>query len=292
MKLKKYTVCLTMVLMMSAVLTACNSGQPIDGDLSSQGENSGEDTSIVQEAPETSPGIAGIENVDLSEDTSELAEAEEFMPSAYEPAYSAESGQAYLAIADSKWDVQYWGTATKDGYMLAYNAGIADIKGDGYYVVSVSADTDGFRFDMTGDPKKDYTPEGLGYLSVIIPDGEKLYPGAVISIDSVAVDGTELELSAKNYTISEDGEETKASLYDSWVTKPPVESRTPDGALYDEDGDPLDIRKNYSAQIVNLEDFETWKNVEVRFIISGTGKKNSSADAEPEDGINPENLEN
>ena len=289
MKMKKCVLYLTMVLMLSAVLTACNSGQSADENPSSQGENSTEETNFVLEAPETSPGVAGIDNVDLTEDMSDLADAAEFMPSAYEPTYSAEPGQAYLAIADSKWDVQYWGTATKDGYMLAYNAGIADIKGDGYYVVSVSADTEGFRYDMTGDPKGDYTPEGLGYLSVIIPDGEKLYPNAVISIDSVVVDGNELELSAKNYTISEDGEETKANLYDSWVTNPPVESRTPDGSLYDEDGDALDIRKSYSAQIVNLEDFETWKNVEVRFIISGTGKENP-ASANPD--ADPENQEN
>lgn len=264
MRMKKYVTCLMAVLMMGMTFTACNK---------SNESETVSDSDIVHEAPETSPELAGISDVSTE------AEQEH---TDFEPAYTAESGQAYLAIVGSQWEVQYWGTATKDGYMLAYNAGIADIKGDGSYKVSVSADTKGFRYDMTGSPDGTYTPEGLEFLAVVIQDGETCYPDAVVTIDSVLVDGNEIELTAKNYTASDDGKETRANLYNSWVSSPPVDARTPDGALYDEDGDAMKICKDYSAQIVNPEDFANWTTVEVNFTITGTDGSHTADNTESE----------
>ena len=209
----------------------------------------------------------------------------------FENAYTAQEGQAYLAVANSDWWVQYWGKNEGDGYALSYDAGIADIQGDGYYVVSVNADTKGFRYAMTNDANQDYPIKGLAMLSIVIPNGEKLYPNAVITVSSVKVDGVELEFDAKNVTLA-DNDDTVASLYSPEFTTPPAESRTEDGPLYDEDGDAMDILKSYSGKIFEQEGFDAafaeWKKIEVGFSISGTGssftpefaEENDNADAE------------
>lgn len=283
MKIKKYLAFLASAMIMMTAFTAC-SGDSSESSVSEDGSSEG----IVHEAPETAPQAAnGDVNADSSADD-DSSSALEIPPADdvnFEPANSAASGQAYLAIVDSKWWVQYWGSAEKDGYMLAYNAGIADIHGDGSYKVSVTADTNGFRYDTTGSPDEQYTPEGLSFLSVMIPDGETAYPGAVITIDSVVVDGTELELSAKNYTSSDDGAETRANIYNSYVTTPPDDARTSEGALYDEEGKALSIRDNYSAQIVDPEAFSSWTTVEVNFTITGTNSGTPAPAAEESDAV-------
>lgn len=276
MKMKKYLACLTAALMMGTAFTACGS---------SGGTSTADNTSseIVKEAPETSPVAAnGDINAGSEEDAdasanvaadSSSAAPQEVVQNqdiAFEPAMTAQPGQAYLAIVDGQWWIQYWGSAEKDGYMLSYNAGIADIHGDGSYTVSVTADTNGFRYDTTGDPADQYIPEGLSFMSVMIPEGESMYPGAVITIDSIKVDGNEIEMSAKNYTSSDDGSETRSNIYNTWVSSPSDDARCIDGALYDEDGDALDICDDYSAQIIDPSAFSQWTTVEVSFTITGT----------------------
>ena len=269
---KKYLSGLLAVLIMGMAFTGCNKDNSNEPETQSDESNS-----IVQEAPETSPEVAGIGDVESEEDV-------------FEPAYKAEAGQAYLAIVGSQWEVQYWGSDTQSGYMLSYNAGIADIKGDGSYTVSVNANTKGFHNAMTGSPDREYTPEGINFMAVMIPDGENLYPGAVITIDSILVDGNEIELNDKNYTSSEDGKETRANIYNTWVNNPPKDARTLDGALYDEDGNALSICKEYSAQIVSEEDFETWTKVEVHFTITGIGNTSTPASTQENENSDEESA--
>ncbi|MBE6877061.1 MAG: hypothetical protein E7496_10175 [Ruminococcus sp.] len=288
MKLRKYLACLTAALMMSAAFTACGG--------SSSENTTADNTSseVVQEAPETSPvaanGDADASAAEADTPADDATSADSSAESGqevtqsqdveFEPANTAQPGQAYLAIVDGQWWIQYWGSAEKDGYMLSYNAGIADIQGDGSYTVSVTADTNGFRYDTTGDPTDQYVPEGLSFMSVMIPDGETLYPGAVITIDSITVDGKELELTAKNYTSSDDGAETRTNIYNSYVSSPSDDARSEEGALYDADGNAVDNIGDYSAQIINPEDFATWTTVEVSFTITGTDGSNAPADAD------------
>ena len=181
--------------------------------------------------------------------------------------------------------VQYWGKSEGTGYVLSYDAGIADIQGDGYYVVSVNADTNGFRYAMTNDVTKDYPVKGLALLSVVIPNGEKIYPNSIITITSVKVDGQELEFDSKNVTLA-DKDDTVANLYSPEFTTPPAESRTEDGPLYDEDGDAMDILEQYSGKIFEQTGFDTafaeWKKIEVGFTISGTGSSFTPQFAEEE----------
>ncbi len=264
MRISKYLACLMTVFLISSALSACGKSGNANSDLP------------VQEAPETAPeaangGTGNDENSDEeNEDSAEIVNAMETIPD-LEEARTAAPGQAYLAVTDSNWQTQYWGSATGNGYMLAYDAGIADIHGDDFYTVSVNADTEGFRYSMQD---QNYVPAGLGFLAVMIPEGEKLYPGASITIERILVDGNELELSGKNYTFSEDGIETKTNLFNSWASDIPLNARSSEGYLHDEDGDPRDIMKNYSAQVIDPENFESWKKIEVTFSISGTDGSN------------------
>ena len=187
----------------------------------------------------------------------------------------AQSGDAYLAIVDGQWWIQYWGGEDPTRDFLTYNAGVPTITGNGDYTVSVTADTNGFRYDTTGSPDDQYTPSGLQFMAVMIKDGETKFPNAVITVNSVKVDGKELTLDGKPYTSSDDGKETRANLYNQWVSKDsiPKDARSADGRLYvgeGEDVSPADFIGDYSPQSVNPDDFaDGWTNVEVNFTVSG-----------------------
>ncbi len=189
-------------------------------------------------------------------------------------AVEAVSGDAYLAIVDESWQVQYLGNKDVNGSdQLSYDAGVAHISGNGDYTVSVTADTNGFRYDETGDINGEYTIKGLGFAAVIIDNGEEVMPDAVITINSVKVDGREVELKKKSYTNTESGA-VRANIYNQWVTDDglPSDARTAEGALFN-NGDtssPSVINDgSCSAQIIDPADFSQWKNVEVGFTVSG-----------------------
>lgn len=256
MRMKKYLACLTAALLMACTAAAC-------GNQNSGGTSVAETTAAETTAAETTVAETTTE----AETAVEVTKAVEF-----ENAVDAKPGQAYLAIVDGQWWIQYWGSSTDGkGYMLAYDAGIADIQGDGTYTVSVTADTNGFRFDTTGDPEDQYVPEGLSFMAIRIDQGQELYPAAVITVDSIKVDGKEIELKAKNYTSSDDGVELRTNIFNSYVPKPSNDARSVEGNLYDEDGNAADFCENYSAQIVDTANFSQWTTVEVTFTITDTG---------------------
>lgn len=190
----------------------------------------------------------------------------------FDNAVAAGAGDAYLAIVDGNWEIQYWG-GVGDSNQLAYDAGVAHIEGNGDYTVSVTTDTEGFRYDATGDKNGEYAPTGLGFAAVIINKGETEVPNAVITINSVKVDGRELELKKKNYTNTEDGG-IRSNIFNEWVKDDglPGDARIAEGALFigRDNSNPADINDgSCSAQIVDLEDFKTWSKVEVNFTVSG-----------------------
>ena len=192
-------------------------------------------------------------------------------------AVDAVSGDAYLAIADESFSVQYLGD--KDDHknnQLSYDAGIAHIEGNGDYTVSVTADTNGFRYDTTGDINGEFVVKGLGFAAVIIDDAEKTMPNAVITINGVKVDGRDIELTKKSYTNTESGS-VRANIFNEWVSDDglPADARSAEGALFNngDNSSPAEINDGgFSAQIVNREDFAQWKNVEVSFTVSGMDK--------------------
>lgn len=247
MKTKKILAALLASMMVCGAFTAC--GGKDDKDSSSSSSESEAETTEAAEDESSEVHVA------VPDETAD-----------FEDAVGAESGDAYLAIVDGQWWVQYWGNIDDEGSMLAYDAGVVPITGDGEYTVSVNADTNGFRYDTTGDANGDYTPSGCSFASVIVKDGTTKYPNMAIDITSVKVDGTDVPLSAKNYTSSDDGVEMRANIYNEWVTEAdiPEDAHDANGALTDKTG--------YSAQIVDPAAFaDGWTKVEVTFTVSGTG---------------------
>lgn len=171
-------------------------------------------------------------------------------------AVAAEDGQAYLYVMDYYWDAEYWGY---DDDSLAYKAGVATINGNGQYTVSVTADTDGYRFERTGDVKDaSKLPDGLDYLSVCINDYHNAFVNAVIKVDSVKIDGKSVPITGTNFTTSDSGYETEAVIYCDWYGDIPTDARVADG----------DASKA-TAAIIDGADIETWTSIEVTFTVSG-----------------------
>ncbi|MBR1592282.1 MAG: hypothetical protein IJ666_04650 [Ruminococcus sp.] len=221
---------------------------------------------ITEEASEEAETVA-------DEETETAADEEEDVPIAvaddeveFEDAVVAESGDAYLAINEEQGWIQYWGA---NDTMLTYNAGVPHIEGNGSYTVSVTADTNGFRYDTAGDANDaSAVPSGLMFAAVMIKDGKTLFPDAIITIDSIKVDGNEIAMTAKNYTSSDDGKELRSNIYNGWVNQLPEDAASTEGALV-VDGTPTEAAAAYSPVIVDKADFATWKEVEVNFTISG-----------------------
>lgn len=269
MKMRKYLAALMAMTMMCGAFTACSGGEAADE------SSSVAETEAVTEAPTEAEDESSAAAIEVTQ-----AAAPEL-----ETAVAAESGQAFLAITDSQWWIQYWGNVDDAGYMLAYDAGVADITGDGQYTVSVTADTNGFRYDTTGDANGEYTPSGVGFAAVIIKDGETVCPDAIITIDSIVIDGTEIEMTAKNYTNTEEGA-IRSNIYNSWVTTPSGDARCADGYLFndfDNASPAMDNAADYSAMVVDPSSFNAWTTVEVNFTVSGMGGATEGGEAAAED---------
>ena len=217
MNSKLFLVCLTTVLLMGTAFTACSKSED-----SSLPEKENSSSEIIMEAPETSPVAA---NGDITAET--IVD--------FEPSIAAQSGQAFLAIREEQNWIQYMGVNDDiEHTMLTYNAGVAEIKGNGSYTVSVTTDTKGFRYDTTGKADDDsVTPQGLQFAAVMIKDGNTLFPNAVITIDSISVDGAEIPLTAKSYTNSDDDIELRSNIYNTWVETLPEDARSEEGSLSD-----------------------------------------------------------
>lgn len=256
--MKKFIACMLMSAVVCGAFASCgDKNESSKQEATTEASSEATTEAVTAEAITEAPSAISAEDLDL-EDT-----------------VVAQSGDAYLAIVDGQWWIQYWGGEDPTKDYLTYNAGVPTITGNGDYTVSVTADTKGFRYDTTGSPDDQYVPSGLQFMAVMIKDGETKFPGAVITVNSVVVDGKELTLDGKAYTSSDDGQETRANLYNQWVSKDniPKDARSADGKLYEGEGDaaaPAGFIGDYSPQSVNPDDFaDGWTNVEVNFTVSG-----------------------
>ncbi|MGF7145042.1 endoglucanase [Anaerotaenia torta] len=96
----------------------------------------------------------------------------------------------------------------------------AEITGEGIYTVSL-----------------DFTGTGAGFADSMVfsalgvANGETLFPGYVITIKEVLINGEAYKLAGRPYTTSDDGKCTRVNLYNTWVTAIPEEARTENGVL-------------------------------------------------------------
>ena len=94
------------------------------------------------------------------------------------------------------------------------------VTGEGDYTVAL---------DFTGTAKG-YS-DGTAFSAVAVMNGEVLFPGYIIDIRSVKINGEEYTLAAKPYTASDNKITTRVNLFNEWVNKLPDDARTMDGDL-------------------------------------------------------------
>lgn len=118
------------------------------------------------------------------------------------------------------------------------------ITGEGTYTVELD-------FSKIGGAK------GVAFSALGISNGETLFPGYVVTIDSFAVDGEEVELAGKEYTSSDDGKCTRVNLFNQWVSSVPDDARTADGSL---DGT--------TAQLWQINKKKTIESISITFTVT------------------------
>lgn len=250
MKIKKITALITGIIAICSVFTACSSEKDSTADI------------VTELVPETSETAA-----EGTKDSSEKKEAKEEV--VFEDAAAAKSGDAYLAVADGQWYVQYWGT---DADLLTYDAGVAPITDNGDYTVSVNGASKGMLYDITGSADGDYVPSGCAFMAVIVKDGSVLYPNMSIDITAIRINGKEIERNASNYTCSDDGIEMRANIFNEWVKMLPEDAHNSEGIVTDSD--------TYSPRIIDIDSIGEWKSIEVDFTVSGIGVETEETDSE------------
>ncbi|MBQ8687553.1 MAG: hypothetical protein IJ512_03240 [Ruminococcus sp.] len=177
------------------------------------------------------------------------------VPTDYEDKVTAESGDAYLAIADGAWYAQYWGD---DDSVLSYDAGVVPITGNGNYTVSVNGASVGMQKET-----ENYIPTGASFLSVIVKDGAALYPDMAITVTGIRVNGEEIPMTAKNCTYSDTSTaaDMRGTIYDPYADTLPEGAHDASGLITDSSA--------YSMQIIDASLIGAWTSVEVNFTISG-----------------------
>ena len=146
---------------------------------------------------------------------------------------------AYIMFADSAWAVQYWLDGNEYGGVTVKNA---EVKGAGDYTV-------GLDFSTTEAGKA----TGVAFTALGIKHGESLFPGMMIKINDIRINGESVAFT-KGYTSSDDGVETRMNIMNEWV--PSVNTEDPTVRSWDgnlEGAAPIIVSKDAFAEVVTYE---------------------------------------
>lgn len=116
---------------------------------------------------------------------------------------------AWIMYTSSDWGVQYsvgdvYSPGSKTEGVVATDV---EVTGEGTYTVSL-----------------DFTGVGGGYASgmqfsaVAIANGESLFPGYIMNITEILINGEPYKMKGRQYTSSDDGLCTRVNLYNAWVS--------------------------------------------------------------------------
>lgn len=122
---------------------------------------------------------------------------------------------------------------------------LADIRGEGSYTVGL---------DFTGTDKG--FSSTTAFCAVGIRDGETTFPGYVINITSVRVNGEDVPLISNPYTCSDDEACTRVNVYNQWVTKAATDiegARVSTGDLADSSAIIVDVQSDAFKEIQTIE---------------------------------------
>lgn len=122
---------------------------------------------------------------------------------------------AYIMYADMSWKYSYFGDPVENGLVATH----AEVKDPGHYKVAL---------DFTGT--EDKAASGVAFTALGIKDAEISHPGWFIQIESIKINGKEIEFK-KGYTSSDNGKETRMNIFNEWVGELPADARSYDKNL-------------------------------------------------------------
>ncbi len=258
-KAKKILAFLLASAVVCSVSTACGN---------SESSSSESESSATEESSEAETSSA--EESSEAEESSTEESAMQVQTGDFEEAVVPQAGEAYLSMSDGQWWLQYQGS---DNDYLCYDAGVVPITGNGDYTVSVTCDTNAIRYDTTGDINGELIANGTSFMAVQIMDGATATPNAVIEVTAVKVDGTEIPLTKKSFTNTEETEingekhnNIRSNIFNEWVpdSSLPSDARSAEGNIAD-----LANASDYSATILDPSAIGDWTTIEVDFTITG-----------------------
>ncbi|MBQ8613485.1 MAG: glycoside hydrolase family 5 protein [Ruminiclostridium sp.] len=157
------------------------------------------------------------------------ASNEEMMSGVSVPA-SDDYAVAWIMFQSGDWGVAYSVGDTYDP--TNKSVGVKDsnviVEGEGTYTVSLD-------FTDIGGVK------GTAFSALAISHGEEMFPGYIITIDEILIDGQPFAYEGKNYTSSDNGKCTRTNLYNEWVGTIPEDARIAGGDLSEANPKLLDL---------------------------------------------------
>ena len=139
-------------------------------------------------------------------------------------AQSDDKSVSWIMFNSGDWGIMYSvgdaydPTAKTDGLV----ATDVEITGEGTYTVGL---------DFTGTAAG--SAMSTAFSALAISNGELLYPGYLITITDLQINGESYSLTGKPYTTSDDGICTRINLYSEYVSTIPEDARTADGNISD-----------------------------------------------------------
>lgn len=126
------------------------------------------------------------------------------------------TAMAWIMYTSSDWGIQYsvGDVYDPDDKTSGLAATDIEITGPGTYTVSL---------DFTGTAGG--YANGVTFSALAITNAENLYPGCIINLKEVLINGEPYTLKGRPYTTSDDRICTRVNLYNAWVTSIPAEAR-------------------------------------------------------------------
>lgn len=147
---------------------------------------------------------------------------------------------AWLMWNDGGWALSY--SVGDDYNPNAISRGMkvtdVEITGPGTYTVGI---------DFTGTEQG--CSNSVAFSALAIANGELLYPGYIIDIKEVKIDGEVYRLKGRGYTTSDNGVTTRVNLYNEWVKSVPQSARMHYGNLAGATPTPINRNDAAIAQI-------------------------------------------
>ena len=160
-------------------------------------------------------------------------------------ALAADEAKAWIMYTSSDWSTSY---SVGD----IYNPGSATAGLVATDVPVTGAGTYTVALDFTGTAGG--FANGVTFCAVGIGNGETLFPGYVMHITEVKINGEVVQMTGLPFTTSDDGTCTRVNLYNAWVTSIPAEARSMMGSA-----------ANCTATPMSQEQFGQVKTLEVTF---------------------------